>query len=165
MKPTKEQLAKRPKTEAKRNKYWLVKGVEVITPKGKAEVYSITEDNGVNTSLGNFCRSELSEIELPEKWVPQVGEWCECRPHNDTWGFIGISVSFGSVRNFDGNYFWWRDYEGKYVTSRLDKVDFRPIKTDREVLIDILLSTGSLSEGAQADAILTSFSLTKKDDE
>lgn len=37
----------------------------VITPKGIAEVYSITIDYGVNTSLGNFCETEL---ELDINW-------------------------------------------------------------------------------------------------
>ena len=37
----------------------------VVTPKGIAEVYSVTVDDGVFTSLGNFCRTEL---ELDVNW-------------------------------------------------------------------------------------------------
>ena len=40
---------------------WLQVGVDVTTPRGIARVNRITEDDGVYTTLGNFCRSELGE--------------------------------------------------------------------------------------------------------
>lgn len=43
--------------------------------------------------------------------------------------------------------------EAKALHAALLK--FRPIKTEREILIDIITSTGNLSEGELADAIIS----------
>ena len=53
-----------------------------------------------------------------------------------------------------------KDDDGLHVMLNLDNLagfyaaELRPIKTDRELLIDIILGAGNMSEGVLADAIL-----------
>ena len=72
----------------------------------------------------------------PEAYMPKIGEECECLPHNDMWGFKGISVSVGRIEHISGDHFWWFSHtESLNVISRLDKADFRPIKTESEKVV------------------------------
>lgn len=111
-------------------KDWLQYGVKVETPRGTATVQSITEDDGVDTSMGNFCRSELNKVEVP--YIPKVGEECEvlnssfahpewekCTPH-----YIG---EFKSI------------YTSESCKERVCEVvflAFRPVKSERERVIE-----------------------------
>ena len=51
---------------------------------------------------------------------------------------------------------FWALLDGNRSSNlyELNKFDFRPIQTERELLIDIIISTGNLSEGELADVIL-----------
>lgn len=100
---------------------WLQKGVKVITPSGTATVERITEDYGVLTSLGNFCRTELSQV--PEQYKPVVGE--ECEFNHPQFGWTGATMIGPFKSQFvcapNGGDFWGGDLR-----------DFRPIKTERQ---------------------------------
>lgn len=124
-------------------KDWLRVDGKVITPKGMALVNKITEDDGVFTTLGNYCRSELSPVET---FVPKIGEWCEYARHS---GFgkiyyIGLDSSGFMVFN---------DTNGELLRFEQSS-EFRPIKTERDVLLDIIKTTGNMSSGVLADNIL-----------
>ncbi len=97
-----------------------------MTPRGEAEVYNITEDSGVMTSEGNYCRSELSQV--PEQFVPKVGEECEVW-HGDVW----ISCLFlGEILYGDYGYqISSGEYKGE-MNGDKQLGNFRPIKTERE---------------------------------
>ena len=121
-------LAKRPEPEVLETD-WLKEGVNVTTPKGIAEVRRVTEDDGVYTSIGNFCRSELSEVK--SKWKPEEGEWCEARTSGKWRKVKTLNVDLGN------------DLMAFYVPvtenglSRLIWCDnYRPIKTQREEFIE-----------------------------
>ncbi len=64
--------------------------------------------------------------------LPPVGLKCICTPHNSIWGFPTVSDYIGHVLAYDYDYFWWHDGAETRITSRTDKVDFSPIKTDAD---------------------------------
>ncbi len=84
--------------------------------------------------------------------LPPVGLQCICTPHNSTWGFPAVSDYTGHVLAYDADYFWWHDGSVIRITSRTDKVDFMPIKSEaerrRESAIDELRD---LIESSDAD--------------
>ncbi len=148
-------LAKRPEPKAL-DTDWLKKGVNVTTPKGIAEVRRITEDDGVYTSLGNFCRSELSEVK-PE-WVPEVGVDCEVKIGR-TWMKCKVDYiceQYIVVLTKDSNGY------GALVRGHYE---FRQVKTQREELIDIINKHDGGTSGLLAKHILARFDLTEKDGE
>lgn len=75
-----------PLTELKTGDFVIVKG-------GWAEIYLITQDDGIFTSRGNICRTELYE------WVPDpdIPVWIVCSAcrHRET------GVIFCGARHFD----------------------------------------------------------------
>jgi hypothetical protein len=109
-------------------KDWLQLYSEVKTPKGTATVTEITEDDGVFTTLGNYCRSELSPTKA---FVPEVGEWCEVE--SDSRGvwleamYVGVDSVGSHVFDVDKRHLWRIDSVSKLV---------RPIKSEREKFIE-----------------------------
>lgn len=72
-----------------------LKAGDFIIVKGKwAEIYHITEDDGINTSQGWICRSELQENWQPD---PDIPIWivCAANKHRET------GVIFCGARHFD----------------------------------------------------------------
>jgi hypothetical protein len=74
-------------TELKTGDFVLVKGQW-------AEIYVITEENGINTSRGWICRSELNANWQPD---PEIKPWivCAANRHKET------GVIFCGARHFD----------------------------------------------------------------
>ena len=144
MKPTKEQLTD--------PKWWNEKA-------GPHDKYCY---RGVISGACFFSRDfddtvagcELLAKRPKAEWMPEVGEWFLSRGR-EKMAFIGVHSGNGYVcETEDGG-----------LIRLLGFVGCKPIKTQREELIDILISTGNLSEGMQADAILAMFELTEKDGE
>jgi hypothetical protein len=80
----------------------------------------------------------------PEQYMPKVGEWCETAGVGAHYFYVGV--------NKDGGHLF-EDPSGEYIPiGSLE--GFRPIKTERGLLIDIILSVGNMSEGVLADTIL-----------
>lgn len=87
------------------------------------------------------------------KFIPEAGEWCEVlRIHTEPYKAFYIG----------------RDNDGYHIVkargeleSLASKVKFRPIKSERDVLIEIIMATIKRSEGEMADAILTAFEAKK----
>lgn len=64
--------------------------------------------------------------------LPPVGCECVVTPHNTAWGFSSVDDYTGRVLAYDGEDFWFVMLGGVKVTSRTDKVDFRPIKSEAD---------------------------------
>lgn len=76
--------------------------------------------------------------------LPPVGLECECAPVNTQWGFSDCNYRKCKVIVYYGDYVWLDTFvTGIPVATRIDKVIFRPIKSDREKAIEA--ATKSLS--------------------
>lgn len=153
MKPTKEKLAD--------PKWW-----DTYAKDGNDKCYwDEKEGSVIFASDGDLYvyYELLAKRPEPEKWVPKVGEECEYWLKRDPDSRFKCKPKYVSEKMVVADCF----ITGQTIEQALFfyEAKFRPIKTEREVLIDILLSTHSMSEGVQADAILASFDLTKKDGE
>ena len=75
-----------------------------------------------------------TDVDMPEsQWLPDVGEECAVTPHNSIWGFNLVEKDFGVVVAYSGEMFWWKNNTGFNTLSRIDKVDFEPIKTPEQL--------------------------------
>ncbi|HBO3358215.1 TPA: hypothetical protein L4S42_006091 [Pseudomonas aeruginosa] len=94
--------------------------------------------------------------------LPPVGTVCIVEPHNTMWGFSSTSGHERKILAYYGEYVWLGHAETPLETTRIDKVDFRPIRTPEQIAADerskecdrifaILLSVGQ--EGNMAEAI------------
>lgn len=110
----------------KADKDWLQVNSKVMTPKGAATVNKITEDDGVFTTLGNYCRSELS----PNKaFVPEVGVECE------------LELSSGKAikiipKYISEDFIVFFDVENNKERCEYAYGKFRPIKYEREKFVE-----------------------------
>ena len=89
-------------------------------------------DNGVDTSLGNFCRTELKKI--PHIFMPKVGEECEGSIGSSGWkvGVVRLLDVDVCVIGFNGRF-------STYNQGDITQIKFRPIKTEREKTHDAAL--------------------------
>ncbi|HEP7907062.1 TPA: hypothetical protein ACRMT7_006019 [Pseudomonas aeruginosa] len=78
--------------------------------------------------------------------LPPVGTVCIVEPHNTMWGFSSTSGHERKILAYYGEYVWLGRAETPLETTRIDKVDFRPIRTpeqiaaqEREKAIDAML--------------------------
>lgn len=61
--------------------------------------------------------------------LPPVGTRCIVTPRNEVWGFDCVDEYECVVRGYMGEYVWLENGSLNFITSRSDKVDFRPIRT------------------------------------
>ncbi|MFU7155778.1 hypothetical protein ACM74Y_26575 [Pseudomonas aeruginosa] len=97
--------------------------------------------------------------------LPPVGTVCIVEPHNTMWGFSSTSGYERKILAYYGEYVWLGHAETPLETTRIDKVDFRPIRTPEQIaaeerrnsilhLANILIdSRGQCNEYSQAEAI------------
>jgi len=90
---------------------WLQVDREVITPDGVATVRRITEDDGVYTSKGNYCRTELKPI-LVIDWDKPLE--CEHGPVMIIRRECDESIN---IRTMDGLITWWVDLDGNDLSK------------------------------------------------
>lgn len=107
---------------------------------------------GLDESIENMVTRDQYEKALAasqkQAWdgegLPPVGCECVVTPHNTAWGFSSVDNYTGRVLAYDGEDFWFAMLGGVKVTSRTDKVDFRPIKSEadkkRDAAIEAILS-------------------------
>jgi hypothetical protein len=93
-----------------------------------------------------------NNIHLDDKWLvsewrpspawngdglPPVGVKCEFEPHNDVWGFSTLEVGECTVIAYHSDFVWLDLGEpGIPVATRVDKIDFRPIRTPEKIAAD-----------------------------
>lgn len=89
--------------------------------------------------------------------LPPVGCECVVTPHNTAWGFSSVDDYTGRVLAYDGEDFWFVMLGGVKVTSRTDKVDFRPIKSEadkkRDVAVEAMNSMWNINSKMHCESI------------
>ncbi len=68
--------------------------------------------------------------------LPPVGTVCIVEPHNTMWGFSSTSGHERKILAYYGEYVWLGHAETPLETTRIDKVDFRPIRTPEQIAAD-----------------------------
>ncbi len=76
----------------------------------------------------------VARIEWDGEGLPPVGVACQVTPHNDVWGFSTLETRPCSVIAYHAD-FAWIDLgtPGVPVATRVDKVDFTPIRTPEQI--------------------------------
>ncbi|MCI3945510.1 hypothetical protein K0038_02552 [Pseudomonas syringae] len=79
--------------------------------------------------------------EAPQTWngdgLPPVGTVCEVTPNNTLWGFSEIETYPCVVLAYHADFVWIDiGVPGVPVATRIDKVDFRPIRTAEQIAAD-----------------------------
>jgi hypothetical protein len=73
----------------------------------------------------------------PDIWtgegLPPVGTVCEVVPHNTQWGFSSTSGHEREILAYHADFVWLGIGGIALETTRIDKVDFRPIRTPEQI--------------------------------
>ncbi|MBA5014451.1 hypothetical protein H2O01_29150 [Pseudomonas aeruginosa] len=89
-----------------------------------------------------FCnvsaeREATFEARPQEAWdgqgLPPVGTTCIVEPHNTLWGFSSTSGHERKILAYHTDYVWLGNGDTPLETTRIDKVDFRPIRTPEQI--------------------------------
>ncbi|HHQ2759003.1 TPA: hypothetical protein ACSPMO_005782 [Pseudomonas aeruginosa] len=67
------------------------------------------------------------------KGLPPVGTVCIVEPHNTMWGFSSTSGYERKILAYYGEHVWLGHAETPLETTRIDKVDFRPVRTPEQI--------------------------------
>ncbi|MBG4138620.1 hypothetical protein I4929_23825 [Pseudomonas aeruginosa] len=82
-------------------------------------------------------REEAFEARPQEAWdgqgLPPVGTTCIVEPHNTLWGFSSTSGHERKILAYHTDYVWLGNGDTPLETTRIDKVDFRPIPTPEQI--------------------------------
>ncbi|WP_225006409.1 hypothetical protein [Pseudomonas aeruginosa] len=82
-------------------------------------------------------REATFEARPQETWdgqgLPPVGTVCIVEPHNTMWGFSSTSGYERKILAYYGEYVWLGHAETPLETTRIDKVDFRPIRSPEQI--------------------------------
>ncbi|KWS33156.1 hypothetical protein [Pseudomonas syringae] len=93
-------------------------------------------------------------IEWNGEGRPPAGTVCEVTPHNTLWGFSEIGTYHCVVLAYHADFVWIDiGVPGVPVATRIDKVDFRPIRTAEQIAAD--------EKRAGIEAIVTAFRYTE----
>ena len=90
-------------------------------------------------------RDSNAELKESSDYIPERGVECVCIPDNNIWGFNSSDRREGRVTGFHDGWFWWKDNfdDGPGILSRIDKVTFEPIKTERQKAIEFYMGVVS----------------------
>lgn len=111
----------------------------------RGNTYRVTTDLNVEKidGLGDDAR-QLEKLLRGEQWdgtgLPPVGTQCEVIAHNNRWGMTAGVVYKGTLVAHSGDDFWFRSEDNVNFISRNDKVDFRPLRTERDKAIEQMLT-------------------------
>lgn len=76
-------------------------------------------------------------VEIGPAWtgegLPPVGVVCIVTPHNTLWGFLVVDDYECKVLAYHGDFAWLDCGGTQFITTRTDKVDFRPIRTPEQI--------------------------------
>ncbi|NPY92874.1 hypothetical protein DZ961_015680 [Pseudomonas aeruginosa] len=82
-------------------------------------------------------REATFEARPQEAWdgqgLPPVGTTCIVEPHNTLWGFSSTSGHERKILAYHTDYVWLGNGDTPLETTRIDKVDFRPIHTPEQI--------------------------------
>ncbi|WP_334017940.1 hypothetical protein [Pseudomonas aeruginosa] len=82
-------------------------------------------------------REATFEARPQEAWdgqgLPPVGTTCIVEPHNTLWGFSSTSGHERKILAYHTDYVWLGNGDTPLETTRIDKVDFRPIPTPEQI--------------------------------
>ncbi|MGC3555623.1 hypothetical protein [Pseudomonas aeruginosa] len=82
-------------------------------------------------------REATFEARPQEAWdgqgLPPVGTTCIVEPHNTLWGFSSTSGHERKILAYHTDYVWLGNGYTPLETTRIDKVDFRPIHTPDQI--------------------------------
>ncbi|MEW3705600.1 hypothetical protein QOZ51_10635 [Pseudomonas aeruginosa] len=96
-----------------------------------------SENNGWRGTDFPTCANQLFERPAKVEWdgqgLPPVGTVCIVEPHNTLWGFSSTSGHERKILAYYGEYVWLGHAETPLETTRIDKVDFRPIRTPEQI--------------------------------
>ena len=154
MKPTKEQLAD--------PKWWdeNSKGYDCVFYLERNDEYLFADDNGEGSNFrliaGGAGWQLLAKRPEPE-WVPEVGEW-----------FTSITGKKMAFIGIDSGNAYVCEIKGGKLTRLYDFTGCKPIKTQREELIDVICISNNISKdsaAATASLIMDKYDLTEKDGE
>ena len=88
-------------------------------------------------SYGGVPDDMLALPQEPETFVPVVGEECELTPHNAMWGFSNGETVRCTVVGLHLDWIVVVQEHCAPITTRLDKCDLAPVKSEREEIIDM----------------------------
>lgn len=65
--------------------------------------------------------------------LPPVGTVCIVKPHNTQWGFSSVAGHERTVLAYHGEFVWLGQGNMALETTRIDKVDFLPLRTPEQI--------------------------------
>ncbi|MGU0778005.1 hypothetical protein ACSESE_11465 [Pseudomonas aeruginosa] len=123
---------------------WLVMNCARLEKRGHMEW--VVDDSEVDKFVPLLVPRSAFSSEWNGQGLPPVGTVCIVEPHNTMWGFSSTSGYERKILAYYGEYVWLGHAETPLETTRIDKVDFRPLSTpeqiaaeEREKAIDAML--------------------------
>ncbi len=90
-----------------------------------------------DSEVDKFVPLLVPRSAFPSEWngqgLPPVGTVCIVEPHNTMWGFSSTSGYERKILAYYGEYVWLGHAETPLETTRIDKVDFRPIRSPEQI--------------------------------
>lgn len=78
----------------------------------------------------------MSGIEWSGEGLPPVGAVCMIYAHNTLWGMQSTSGCEREILAYHGEFVWLGIHGAPLETTRIDKVDFKPIRTPEQIAAD-----------------------------
>lgn len=107
----------------------------VVIPGGALE--HIIDPTVFDESMQNLIARPAEPATWNGKGLPPVGTVCIVEPHNTMWGFSSTSGYERKILAYYGEYVWLghaeTPLETPLETTRIDKVDFRPLRTPEQI--------------------------------
>ncbi|HCF2412869.1 TPA: hypothetical protein NIA64_003517 [Pseudomonas aeruginosa] len=103
----------------------------VVIPGGALE--HIIDPTVFDESMQNLIARPAEPATWNGKGLPPVGTVCIVEPHNTMWGFSSTSGYERKILAYYGEYVWLGHAETPLETTRIDKVDFRPLRTPEQI--------------------------------
>ena len=102
----------------------------------------------INQALGR--ESEVENTWFDRGELPPVGTVCEVQAHNTIWGFKDCDAHICEVIATHGDNAWLKVDNQRLISTRFDKCDFRPLKTEKEKFVE-RIGNEWLSQGKPLD--------------
>ncbi|MBX5689026.1 hypothetical protein ISD91_27480 [Pseudomonas aeruginosa] len=110
---------------------WLVLNCARLEKRGHMEW--VVDDSEVDKFVPLLVPRSAFSSEWNGQGLPPVGTVCIVEPHNTMWGFSSTSGYERKILAYYGEYVWLGHAETPLETTRIDKVDFRPIRPPEQI--------------------------------
>ncbi|HHK0021537.1 TPA: hypothetical protein ACQQGR_004928 [Pseudomonas aeruginosa] len=110
---------------------WLVMNCARLEKRGHMEW--VVDDSEVDKFVPLLVPRSAFSSEWNGQGLPPVGTVCIVEPHNTMWGFSSTSGYERKILAYYGEYVWLGHAETPLETTRIDKVDFRPLSTPEQI--------------------------------